>query len=135
MFLIALAALILLFCCLQRRKNKKEDDFDQEKATTGAATGAAAGVAAGSGSPELTGPGFGTTVDLDDRDENAKQLAALNVLKLDEKDKLASDAHSTSSSITHVSQNTVMILGTSMHLKSHLSLGELMINQILQREE
>lgn len=102
LFLIALAALILLFCCLKRRKNKKEDDFDQEKATTGAATGAAAGVAAGSGSPELTGPGFGTTVDLDDRDENAKQLAALNVLKLDEKDKLASDAHSTSSSITHV---------------------------------
>lgn len=98
LFLIALAALILLFCCLKRRKNNKEENGDHEKAAAAAATGAAVG----SGSPELTGPGFGTTVDLDDRDENAKQLAALNVLKLDEKEKLASDAHSTSSSITHV---------------------------------
>lgn len=71
------AAIILLFCCCRRRKNA---DAESEKHAE----------------PELTGPGFGTTYDMDDHTEHAKQLGALNALKLD------NDASSTLSSMTHV---------------------------------
>lgn len=64
-----LACLALLLFCLCRRKNKDEDD---EKHNTN------------SGEPELTGPGFGTTFDLDDHTEIARQLGTLNAMKLDE---------------------------------------------------
>lgn len=90
-FLLLIAAIFLFCCCAKRRKNNKEVTLDNEK-----------GVVATS--PELTGPGFGHTFNKDDHDENAKQLAALNVLKLDKEGNALEtyDAKSTSSSITHV---------------------------------
>lgn len=59
----------LLFCCC--RKRNREDDDDEKRSITPT-------------EPELTGPGFGTTFDLDDHTEIARQLGALNAMKLDE---------------------------------------------------
>lgn len=58
---------LLLFCCFRKR----HDDEDDEKRS------------ASPTEPELTGPGFGTTYDLDDHNEIARQLGALNAMKLD----------------------------------------------------
>lgn len=77
-FVLLLAALLLLFCCCRR---KKDQDAESEKSVT---------------EPELTGPGFGVTYDMDDSREHARQLGALNALKLD------NDNNSTLSSLTHV---------------------------------
>lgn len=97
-FILLLAAIFLLCCCAKRRRRRTEEAaaMDNEK-------GAVAPT-----SPELNGPGFGQTFDKDDHDENAKQLAALNVLKLDKKGNALDnyDARSTSSSITHVDYNS-----------------------------
>lgn len=60
---------ILLFCLCRRRK---DDENDDEKHTVDP------------NEPELTGPGFGTTFDLDDHTEIARQLGTLNAMKLDE---------------------------------------------------
>lgn len=75
---LLIAVIILFFCCYRRRKNR---DAESEKRMS---------------EPELTGPGFGTTYDMDDHSERAKQLGALNALKLD------NDASLTLSSVTHV---------------------------------
>lgn len=77
-FVILLAALLLLFCCCRR---KKDHDTESDKSAP---------------EPELTGPGFGVTYDMDDSREHARQLGALNALKLD------NDNSSTLSSLTHV---------------------------------
>ncbi|CAK7891459.1 axial budding pattern protein 2 [[Candida] anglica] len=93
-FLLLIAALFFCLCCFgRRRKNrdKKANDaaLDDEKRMPPPT------------SPKINGPGFGTTISQDDHDEDARQLTALNVLKLDEK-KDTSDTKSTSSSITQV---------------------------------
>ncbi|KAK6199409.1 polarity establishment/cellular polarization [Scheffersomyces amazonensis] len=94
-FIALVAAIFLFCCCLKRRKNKK--NTDNEKGTIPPS------------SPELSGPGFGTTInkankydqeDEDDEEEDAKQLSSLNALKLDN-----FDAESTSSSLTQVDSN------------------------------
>lgn len=77
-FVLLVATLLLFFCCYRRKKNNEEDS---EKSVT---------------EPELTGPGFGVTYDIDDSRERARQLGALNALKLDH------DNASTLSSLTHV---------------------------------
>lgn len=77
-FVILLAALLLIFCCCRR---KKHNDTESDKSAP---------------EPELTGPGFGVTYDMDDSREHARQLGALNALKLD------CDNSSTLSSLTHV---------------------------------
>lgn len=90
-FVLLVAAIFALCCCARRRKNKKaaaekDDEFDASSVAL----------------PELNGPGFGMVVDKDDHNEKAKQLSSLNVLKLDDKNKDTTDMRSTSSSITHV---------------------------------
>lgn len=82
-FVALIALLLILFCCCRRRKG---DDTELE--------------ATASGDHELTGPGFGVTHDLDDHQETAHQLGALNALKLD------NDSASTLSSTTHVGSDT-----------------------------
>lgn len=64
-----LACLALLLFCSCRKRSIDEDD--DEKAAVPATE------------PELTGPGFGMTYDLDDHTEIARQLGALNAMKLD----------------------------------------------------
>lgn len=78
-FALLVALLLILLCCCRRRKSK---DTDSEKSSQA--------------EPELTGPGFGVTYDMDDHAERARQLGALNALKLDD------DNASTLSSLTHV---------------------------------
>ncbi|KAK6463621.1 polarity establishment/cellular polarization [Scheffersomyces coipomensis] len=87
-FVLAIAAIFLICCCVRRRR--RNDKADNEKGNPPT-------------SPELTGPGFGTTINKDDRDENAKQLASLNALKLNSYEN--DDARSTSSSLTQVDSN------------------------------
>lgn len=81
---VALVALLLIlfFCCCRRRKQEDSE-------LTGDST-----------EHELTGPGFGVTHDLDDHQETAHQLGALNALKLD------NDNLSTMSDETHVGSDT-----------------------------
>lgn len=88
-FLILVAAIIFLCCCCTKRRKQRDTEKDEDDSLAPTAY-----------EPELYGPGFGTTHDKDDHDEEPKQLASLNVLKLDEKD--TSDVRSTSSSLTHV---------------------------------
>lgn len=65
-----LACLAALFFCCCKKRDRKDDD-DEKRSITPT-------------EPELTGPGFGTTFDLDDHTEIARQLGALNAMKLDE---------------------------------------------------
>lgn len=81
LFALLVAALLLLFCCCRRRR---DNDAESERPAT---------------EPELTGPGFGVTYDMDDHAEHAKQLGALNALKLD------NDNSSILSSLTHVNSD------------------------------
>lgn len=109
-FLI-ICVLLLFFCCYRRRNNdKREKDkfYDKHIVPVKNLDYEKGGAAGGKKKrrkdqePELDGPGFGTTVDNDDHDEDPHQLSALNVLKLDEKKKDNSDSKSTSSSLTQV---------------------------------
>lgn len=95
---VILCGLLLFFCCFRRRQNKEGEDENDKHVVPVKNLDYEKGVR----EPELDGPGFGITVDNDDHDEQAHQLAALNVLKLDEKKSDDGDARSTSSSLTHV---------------------------------
>lgn len=97
---VILCGLLLFFCCFHRRQNKEGEDESDKHVVPVKNLDYEKGVRRQE--PELDGPGFGITVDNDDHDEQAHQLAALNVLKLDEKKNDDGDARSTSSSLTHV---------------------------------
>lgn len=100
---VLLCAALLLCCCLRRRKNNKTQDKQYDKHIVPVKNlDYEKGTKQSDHEPEIDGPGFGTTHHnpVSD-DEDAHQLAALNVLKLDEKNKKSdSDARSTSSSLT-----------------------------------
>lgn len=72
------AALLICFCCLGRKKKNP----DTEKSALE--------------EPEINGPGFGVTHDIDDHTETAHQLSALNALKIND------DGDSILSCVTHV---------------------------------
>ncbi|KAM9922564.1 hypothetical protein OXX59_005744 [Metschnikowia pulcherrima] len=80
---LLLALIILIFCCCRRKKTTDEDN----EADAGSDT-------------EITGPGFGRIDSNDDHAETARQLGALNALKLDD------DTRSVSSSVTHVDSDS-----------------------------
>lgn len=63
---LLLCLALLLVCCLRRGKSAEDDEKRVPH-----------------NEPELTGPGFGTTFDLDDHAEITCQLCALNAMKLD----------------------------------------------------
>ncbi|CUM67222.1 uncharacterized protein PRCAT00004915001 [Priceomyces carsonii] len=88
-FLIAIAALILIFCCCFKRNDDKTDD--EEKS-----------------SGDVLAPGFLPPMGMadssnrsSDSDDDARQISAMNVLKLD-----AKHSSSTSSSVTHVESDS-----------------------------
>lgn len=78
-FVVLVAVLLIFFCCFAR---KRKGSSDSEKSVEN--------------EPELNGPGFGVTHNLDDHHETAHQLGALHALKIDD------DADSMLSSVTHV---------------------------------
>ncbi|ODV78994.1 uncharacterized protein CANTADRAFT_6189 [Suhomyces tanzawaensis NRRL Y-17324] len=88
-FFLLIGALLLFCCCARRRKDSNDDESTEVSDVA-------------SNFQELTGPGFGTTVDKDDHNEDARQLSTLNVLNLDKKAYDNEDVKSTSSSVTHV---------------------------------
>lgn len=73
---------ILLLCCYRRKDTDNSEDQENKSVSPP--------------EPELTGPGFGTTFDIDDHGETAHQLGALNAMKLDE------DNDSVALCVTHV---------------------------------
>lgn len=73
---IIVAALLIFFCFARKRRNTDAEKSEEE--------------------PEINGPGFGVTHNIDDHNETAQQLSALNALKV------AGDADSMLSCVTHV---------------------------------
>ena len=75
---LLLALIILIFCCCRKKKTDEDNEADAGSDT------------------EITGPGFGRIDSNDDHAETARQLGALNALKLDD------DTRSVLLSVTHV---------------------------------
>lgn len=81
LFAVLVAAALIFFCCSARRKKRS----DTEKSALE--------------EPELNGPGFGVTHDLDDHQETAHQLNALHALKINDSNSILScETHVDSSS-------------------------------------